>query len=94
MSVTTRGGFVSQEPEPYWRAGMPVRFDMGLDDTDLCDSCGVARWMHVPPNFCPGGGFASGYRRAVGPNIVDQYTTGGVAKAVRQPAPPMRGYRG
>ena len=79
---------------PYWKAGMPVTALMGIEVGDLCDACGICRDRHIPPNFCPQGGFASGYRRAIGPPIVDQITHDGVATILHQPAPPGQGYRG
>jgi len=75
---------------PYWKAGMPVVAGMLTYDTDLCDACGVVRWRHRPPGFCPSGGFASGYRRAVGPNITDQVTEAGLVKVLDQPKAPRR----
>jgi hypothetical protein len=87
----------------YWKAGLPVTSAMAPQPSDLCDFCGHCRDRHrlvstrlgipctVPRCTCQR---ANGYRRAVGPNIVEQHTSDGVATILHQPAPPMTGYRG
>ena len=86
-------------PEPYWRCGTPMASNMVPAVTDLCDYCGHTRDRH---SFKPVAlGFpcahprcncsrANGYRRCVGPRILETYTTNGVTVNIAQPAPPSR----
>ena len=82
---------------PYWRRGEPVTTAMVPTNMDLCDGCGHARDRHrlSPlllgiPCIHPKCGCqrSNGYRRVVGPVIIETITGNGKTWPINQPAPP------